>query len=181
MLFLAFLRGLNVPGRSVKMDHLRGLFRDMGFDAVRSHIQSGNVFFETAETDRSVLGRTIRTQLREALGHEVAVCLRTVPEMEELVALDPFKDLTVTDSMRCCVVFTTERIDPGLELPLLSPKKDMEIIRTGSYEAFVVWHLINGRAPAAKGFQERHLGRDATTRYFHTVVKILEAAKKGAS
>ncbi|MFG2680924.1 DUF1697 domain-containing protein [Streptomyces sp. NPDC048392] len=181
MLYLAFLRGLNVPGRSVKMDHLRALFRDMGFDAVRSHIQSGNVFFETAEEDRSVLSRTIGAHLREALGYEVAVCLRTIPEMEELVALDPFRDITVTDGMRCCVVFTTERIDPGLELPLLSPKKDMEIIRTTGYEAFVVWYLIKGRAPTAKGFQERHLGRDATTRYFHTVLDILDAAKKGAS
>ncbi len=181
LLYLAFLRGLNVPGRSVRMDRLRGLFRDMGFDAVRSHIQSGNVFFETPEEDRSVLSRTIGTHLREALGYEVAVCLRTVPEMEELVALDPFKDVDVTDSTRCCVVFTTEPIDPALELPLLSPKKDMEIIGTTGYEAFVVWHLIKGRAPAAKGFQERHLGGDATTRFFHTVVDILAAAKKGAS
>ncbi|WP_217167424.1 DUF1697 domain-containing protein [Streptomyces sp. AC512_CC834] len=181
MLYLAFLRGLNVPGRSVKMDRLRGLFRDMGFDAVRSYIQSGNVFFETAEQDRTVLSRTIGTHLREALGYDVAVCLRTIPEMEKLVALDPFKDIAVTDSMRCCVVFTTERIDPALELPLMSPKNDIEIIRTTPYEAFVVWHLIKGRAPAAKGFQERHLGRDATTRFFHTVVDILAAAKRGAS
>lgn len=181
LLYIAFLRGMNVPGRSVKMDYLRGLFRDMGFDSVRSHIQSGNVFFETDEEDRAVLSTTISTHLREVLGYEVAVCLRTVPEVEDLIALDPFKDITVTSDMRCCVVFTTERIDPAMELPLLSPKKDMEVIHTTAYEAFVVWYLINGRAPAAKGFQERHLGRDATTRYFHTVVDILAAAKKGAA
>ncbi|WP_399891271.1 hypothetical protein ACGH7X_31100 [Streptomyces sp. BBFR51] len=86
-----------------------------------------------------MLLRTIGTHLREALGYAVAVCLRTVPEMEELVALGPFKGVTVTDGMRCCVVFT--------------------IIRTTAYEAFVVWYLIRGRAPAAKGFQEHHLGR----------------------
>ncbi|MFE9093314.1 DUF1697 domain-containing protein [Streptomyces sp. NPDC007264] len=181
MLYIAFLRGLNVPGRSVRMDRLRGLFRDMGFDSVRSHIQSGNVFFETDEEDRAALGGTISTRLREVLGYDVAVCLRTVPEVEALIALDPFKDITVTADMRCCVVFTTERIDPAMELPLLSPKKDMEIVRTTAYEAFVLWYLINGRAPAAKGFQERHLGRDATTRYFHTVAAILAAAKKGAA
>ncbi|MCX4759768.1 DUF1697 domain-containing protein [Streptomyces sp. NBC_01275] len=180
MLYIAFLRGINVPGRSVKMDHLRGLFRDMGFDSVRSHIQSGNVFFETDEEDRKVLADTIGAGLREALGYDVAVCLRTIPEVEALIALDPFKDVTVTEGMRCCVVFTTERIDPALELPLLSPKKDMEIIGASPYEAFVVWYLIKGRPPAAKGFQ-RHLGHDATTRFFHTLVAILAAAKKGVS
>ncbi|MGW8884017.1 DUF1697 domain-containing protein [Streptomyces sp. NPDC055749] len=179
MLYIAFLRGLNVPGRSVRMEYLRGLFTEMGFDSVRSYIQTGNVFFESGEDGREALGATIRTHLREALGYEVAVCLRTVPEVEALLALDPFKDLTVTDDMRCCVVFTTERIDPALELPLMSPKKDIEIVHTEPYEAFVVWHLINGKAPNAKGFQERVLGRDATTRFFHTVGKILAAAKKG--
>ncbi|QNE74930.1 DUF1697 domain-containing protein [Streptomyces finlayi] len=179
MLYIAFLRGLNVPGRSVKMEDLRELFTEMGFASVRSYIQTGNVFFESEEEDREVLGATIRRGLGEALGFEVAVCLRTVPELEALVALDPFKDVTVTEDMRCCVVFTTERIDPGLELPLMSPKKDIEIVSTQPYEAFVVWHLTGGRAPAAKGFQERVLGKDATVRFFHTVGKILAAAKKG--
>ncbi|GAA2998494.1 DUF1697 domain-containing protein [Streptomyces fulvorobeus] len=179
MLYIAFLRGLNVPGRSVKMEYLRGLFTGMGFASVRSHIQSGNVFFDSDQDDRAVLGETIRTGLSEALGFEVAVCLRTVPEVEALLALDPFKDVAVTDDLRCCVVFTNQRIDPALELPLMSPKKDIEIVRTTEYEAFVVWHLIGGRAPAAKGFQERVLGKDATVRFFHTVGKILAAAKKG--
>lgn len=181
MLYIAFLRGLNVPGRSVKMEYLRGLFTDMGFDSVRSYIQSGNVFFESDETDRAALGARIGDHLARALGYEVAVCLRTVPELEALIARDPFKDVTVTDDLRCCVVFTTERIDPGLDLPMLSPKKDMEIIGSTGCDAFVVWYLIKGKAPAAKGFQERVLGHDATTRFFHTVVKILDAARKGAA
>lgn len=181
MLHIAFLRGLNVPGRSVKMERLRGLFTELGFGSVRSYIQSGNVFFESDETDRALLAARIRDHLGKALGYEVAVCLRTVPELEALIALDPFADVTVTDAVRCCVVFTTERIDPDLELPLMSPKQDIEIIGSTEYDAFVVWHLIGGRPPAAKGFQERVLGHDATTRFFHTVVKILAAARKGAA
>ncbi|MGQ4489558.1 DUF1697 domain-containing protein [Streptomyces sp. SAS_281] len=179
MLYIAFLRGLNVPGRSVKMERLRGLFTELGLASVRSYIQSGNVFFESDETDRDALAARIGGHLAGALGYDVAVCLRTVPELEALIALDPFKDVKITDDIRCCVVFTTERIAPDLALPMLSPKKDMEIIGHTDHDAFVVWHLINGKAPAAKGFQEGVLGRDATTRFFHTVVKILAAARKG--
>jgi uncharacterized protein (DUF1697 family) len=179
LLHISFLRGLNVPGRSVKMDHLRGLFTDLGFTGVRSYIQSGNIFFESDETDQQVLTRRIRTRLSERLGYDVAVCLRTVPALAAVVELDPFQAVTLADDLRFCVVFSTTPVPDDLQLPLVSPKGDMEIIGVGGHEAFVVWHLIGGRAPAAKGFQERILGRDATTRYFHTVVKILAAARGG--
>jgi uncharacterized protein (DUF1697 family) len=177
--YIAFLRGMNVPGRSVKMDQLRALFTELDFQDVRSYIQSGNVFFDTDETDPAEVAAHISAHLRESLGYEVAVCLRTIAQVEAAIALDPFRDLDVTSAMRCCIVFTTEPIAQDLELPLISPKKDMEILHTSEYEAFVLWHLINGKAPAAKGFQERILGKDATTRYFHTVAEMLEAAKAG--
>lgn len=176
--YIAFLRGMNVPGRSVKMEYLRELFTELGLKNVRSYIQSGNVFFEADISDRQVLAGKIRQHLREALGYDVAVCLRTIPELEQIIALDPFKDIEVKPDMRLCVVFATEPIPNNLSLPMLSPKKDIEIMHTTKYEAFIIWYLISGHAPTAKGFQEKMLGHDATTRYFHTTVKILEAAKK---
>jgi uncharacterized protein (DUF1697 family) len=169
---------MNVPGRSVKMEYLRELFAELGFKNVRSYIQSGNVFFETNISNRQVLAGRIRQHLAETLGYDVAVCLRTIPELEQIVALDPFKNIEVRPDMRLCVVFATESIPNDLDLPMLSPKKDIEIIHATKYDAFIIWYLINGHAPAAKGFQEKILGNDATTRYFHTTVKILEAAKK---
>ncbi len=178
MLYIAFLRGMNVPGRSVKMEHLRRLFTELGFTNVRSYIQSGNVFFETRAASREALAARIEQHLKTALGYDVAVCLRTIPELEQILALDPFKHIELRPDMRFCVVFATEPIADNLTLPLLSPKKDIEIIQTTKYEAFIIWYLINGRAPAAKGFQEKILGKDATTRYFHTTVKILEAARE---
>lgn len=175
--YIAFLRGMNVPGRSVKMEHLRELFTDLGLKNVRSYIQSGNVFFETDSPNREALADKIKHHLLKTLGYDVAVCLRTIPELEEMIAREPFKNRELRPDMRFCVVFTTEPIPNDLKLPLLSPKKDIEIIQTSKYEAFIIWYLIDGRAPSAKGFQEKILGHDATTRYFHTTAKILEAAK----
>ncbi len=91
--------------------------------------------------------------------------------------LDPFKHLNVTSDMRLCVVFTDEMIPNMLTLPLRSPKNDVEIVHTTDHEAFLVWYLINGRPPAAQGFKA--LGDRTTTRFFHTVAKILQAAKQG--
>ena len=104
--------------------------------------------------------------------------MRTVPELEQIIALDPFIDVQVRPDMRLCIVFTEELIPSDLVLPLCSPKNDMEIIQTTKHEAFVIRYLINGHAPSAKAFQEKILGPSATTRYFHTTAEILKAAKE---
>lgn len=176
MLYIALLRGINVGGHTLKMERLRELFMELGFSNVRTYIQSGNVFFETDQMDRATLTATIEHYLHQALGYEVPVFLRTVPELEQIVESNPFQTLHVTDDMRLCVVFTNETIPATLALPLRSPKNDMEIIHTTEHEAFVVWYIINGRPPATYNFKV--LGARTTTRFFHTTAKILQAARK---
>ena len=88
--YIAFLRGINIGGHNVKMEHLRELVGELGLTHVRSYIQSGNVFFETTEADRACLTRKIEEHLRAALGYEVPTFLRTVAEVERALRLDPF-------------------------------------------------------------------------------------------
>lgn len=77
--YVAFLRGINVGGhKSVTMDELSRAFVSLGFRNVRTHIQSGNVIFETASANRVALTRQIKKALRQLLGDEVAVFLRTI-------------------------------------------------------------------------------------------------------
>lgn len=57
--YIALLRGVNIGGHQVKMEQLRELFRELGFSSVRSYIQTGNVFFETTDSNRAALTRKI--------------------------------------------------------------------------------------------------------------------------
>lgn len=177
MRYIALLRGVNVGGHVVKMDRLRALFAELGLANVRTYIQSGNVFFDTEETDRAALVERIEAHLRAALGYAVPVFLRTVAELEAVVASDAFAHLTVTDDMRLCVMFLAEPLPGALAIPYRSPKGDVEVVRATESEAYVVWRLINGRPPAAQSF--KGLGDRNTTRFFHTTAKILEAARQG--
>lgn len=182
MLYIALLRGINVGGHIVKMDRLRHLFGELGLHNVRSYIQSGNVFFETEQEDRAALTSTIEQHLQTALGYAVPVMLRTVEEVEQILALDPFGHLDVTDDMRLCIMFMAEPLHHNLALPLRSPKGDMEIVVATEREVFVVWHLINGRPPTSDTWFAKTLGKNtATTRFYHTTAKILAAAKKGVA
>lgn len=54
---IALLRAINVGGNNlIKMADLKVIFAELGFENVRTYIQSGNVAFESDETDRAALG-----------------------------------------------------------------------------------------------------------------------------
>ena len=177
MRYIALLRGVNVGGHIVKMDRLRDLFGELGYGNVRTYIQSGNVFFDTDEADRAALTGAIEERLLTALGYAVPTCLRTVPEMQQTLALNPFTETTVTPDMRLNIVFSTRPIPTPAELPVWSPKRDMEIRSVTAMEAFVVWYLQAGRPPASDAFLKQTLGGPLTSRFLHTTIKILEAAR----
>jgi len=175
MEYIALLRGVNVGGHVVKMTDLRALLQGLGLEEVRTYIQSGNVFFSSDESDREALAARIEGCLEKSLGYEVATCLRTTQEVRRIMARKPFDGLTVTPEMRLCVAFSRDPIPKGLSLPSMSPRKDMEILGATKQEAFVVWHVINGRPPSST-FLDQTLGKRTTSRFYHTLVKILEAA-----
>ncbi|MGH7483915.1 MAG: DUF1697 domain-containing protein, partial [Longimicrobiales bacterium] len=78
----AFLRAINVGGRTVRMAALRELFDALGLERVETFIASGNVVFDVeGQEDPSALERRIEERLRRELGYEVATFLRARPEL----------------------------------------------------------------------------------------------------
>jgi uncharacterized protein (DUF1697 family) len=88
--FVAFLRAVNVGGRIVKMEALRALFEELGFQRVETFIASGNVIFETGSKSELALQKKIEAHMERSLGYEVATFLRTDAELTALAAYEPF-------------------------------------------------------------------------------------------
>jgi uncharacterized protein (DUF1697 family) len=175
--YIALLRGINVGGHQVKMEHLRTLFGELGCEQVRSYIQSGNMFFRSNERDAPTLRAKIEVHLRTSLGYDVATCLRTREELEALVARDPFRGISVTPDMRLAVNFMAEPVLDTLSLPYMTPDGAYEVMGMTPTELFVVWHLNNGRPGNSYGLLEKRFKVPATTRFWHTTLKILVAAQ----
>ncbi|HEX5418194.1 MAG TPA: DUF1697 domain-containing protein [Chloroflexota bacterium] len=176
--YIALLRGVNVGGHRVTMERLRSLFGDLGFTRVRSYIQTGNVFFESDDHDTAALRTLIERQLQGALGYEVPTCLRTVRELEQLLAADPFNGIPVTSDTRLSVTFLAEPARVPLTVPYQTPDEAYEVIGMTPSELFVVWHLRDGRPSNSYGLLERQCPVPTTTRFWHTTAKILAAAKE---
>lgn len=89
--FVAFLRGINVGGhRKVKMAELKQLHEKMGHENVVTYLQSGNVVFDSSDTDRAKLIGAIEQEYRSELEIDTHVILRDTEEMANAIIKLPF-------------------------------------------------------------------------------------------
>jgi len=174
--YIALLRAINVGGHTVKMDYLRQLFTEVGCQNVRTYIQTGNVFFDSAEIDRTTLRTIIQEHLKKALGYEVAVMLRTPQELQRALAQKPFQEEVLTDDVRFCIAFISAPLPESVTVPYTSPKGDFKIVALTPGEVCMVSYLQNGKPGNPNLSLEKIFKVQATTRFFHTAEKILQAA-----
>jgi uncharacterized protein (DUF1697 family) len=89
--YAAFLRGINLGGRRLTNERLRGCFEQLGLDEVATFRASGNVIFGAGGGEApDALARRIEHGLADALGWDVPVFLRTAAQMRAIAAHEPF-------------------------------------------------------------------------------------------
>ena len=86
---IAFLRAVNVGGRTVQMSRLVEVFGGLGYEGAWTHINSGNVVFD-ATGGRAALERPIEDALQSTFGFEVTTFVRTATELDKALRVDPF-------------------------------------------------------------------------------------------
>jgi len=171
--YVAFLRGINVGGKTIKMDDLKKLFASLGFTHVTTVLASGNVLFEAINASPGM----IEDKLREAFGSKTSVSLRTYSEIEALIDSDPFGGIPVTRQTRLYVTFLPNKSRCSLKIPYESPEGDFRILKATDYEVFSVLDLSRGKGTTqAMEILEKEFGKEITTRNWNTVMKIARAS-----
>src|ERR1700716_925664 len=108
--YISMLRGINVGGHKlVKMERLRKSFEALGFEQVKTYIQSGNVVFSTAKLPPAGLSKRIEESILRDFGHSVSVISRTRDEMGETIETNPFLKKRGIDPTKLHVMFLPER------------------------------------------------------------------------
>lgn len=75
MKFIALLRGINVGGKNkVAMTELKVCFEKLGFNNVAPYINSGNIIFDSMQTDTAKLVSICESAIEKQFGFHV-VCL----------------------------------------------------------------------------------------------------------
>jgi uncharacterized protein (DUF1697 family) len=89
--YISILRGINVGGnRVIKMDVLKMMYQNLNFTNIKTYIQSGNVIFESKNTDCETLASTISQKIKQTFGYDVPVIVKTKDEMNIVLANNPF-------------------------------------------------------------------------------------------
>lgn len=173
MKYAAFLRGINVGGKTIiKMEELRKAFSSLGLTDVKTYIQSGNVVFETDETDEAKLTKQIENAV-ETNFFKTPVMIRSIDEIKDAIANNPFADEQFEDKL-FHIVFLAEKLSDEKAEMLLSNNRDTEKFAVRNREVYCL--LRDGVADSLLGkkFIDNKLKVAATARNWRTVNKILE-------
>jgi uncharacterized protein (DUF1697 family) len=171
--FVAFLRGINVGGHIVKKETLQAAFYSLGFQNVATYKQSGNVIFEAKDTNPQEIKTKIEDCLKGALGFEVPVFLRTIPQLKEILIDDPFKNQNSEDTSFLVTFLNAPVITFPLNLPITIPKSTSQIIALKDTEVFSITHG-GGEGALPNPFVEKVLKTKATTRNLNIIREIVE-------
>lgn len=172
MKYIAFLRGINVGGKIVKMDRLREVLGAAGFENVKTYIQSGNVVLESELRDES----DVRALIEETVAREffpTPVMVRTRDEVKRLYDSNPFADQEFEEKW-FHLVFLDEELTPEKTELLLAQQCDTEEYATAGREIYCLLRAGVADSTLGKRFLETKLKVSATARNWRTIGKVLE-------
>jgi uncharacterized protein (DUF1697 family) len=167
----ALLRGVNVGGRNkLPMAALRTSLEALGLAEIETVLQSGNVVFEPGGEVGTLAGR-IEWQIAAVFGLDVAVLVRTGPELAAIVAANPFL-ADEDEPNRLHVVFLDSSPSENAIAGLDSDRSPPDRFAVVGREIFL--HTPNGYGRSKLGIDwfERELGARATARNWNTVRRL---------
>lgn len=170
--YVALLRGINVGGRTVKMDLLRKMFESLGYSEVATLLASGNVVFEAGAGSAAAIKTKIEKEIAKTFDFDVHIILRSEQEIHALIKSDPFKGVKVTPKTRLYITFLSEKPKSKLKIPYSSLGGGYVIRTVKPSHIESMLDLAKGGTVDAMAILEKEFGTQITTRNWNTVEKI---------
>jgi uncharacterized protein (DUF1697 family) len=173
--WVALLRGVNVGGITIRNADLTALMRDdLGFDAVRTVLASGNVAFETdaAPSARDGLKASIESALRVRFGYDAWIVLVTRTEVGEAIAAFPF-DAEVAERQPWVIFGSDDAVLDELTDAAASLDTDADPVVRGA--GVIYWNPVKGTTvgtPFGKLLGRAAYRSSTTNRNLRTLQKI---------
>ena len=173
--FIALFRGINVGGRNIlPMKELVKVLAGLDFQFIKTFIQSGNVVFQSRESDKQKLTKRIIQAMEAPIGFKPQVMLLFLQELKEAIERNPFPE--GDGNPKSLHLFF---LASGIEHPNL---ESLEAIRAGSEKYQLVRCVFYLYAPDGIGRSklaanvEKRLGIGVTARNWRTVRKVYHMA-----
>src|SRR5882672_1351084 len=104
--YIAMLRGINIgPHKRMKMEKLRASCESLGFEQVKTYVQSGNVVFKATKQPPASLSKKLEDRIVRDFGFSAPVIIRTAEEMGKVIKDNPLLKEKGTDVEKLHVTF----------------------------------------------------------------------------
>jgi uncharacterized protein (DUF1697 family) len=165
--YAAVLRG--VMPTNAKMPALKTAFESAGFTDVRTILGSGNVVFTARKASEASLERRAERAMAEQLGRAFPTIVRSVEDLQAIVAADPYADFPISRGAKRVVTFlrAAPKVKPALPIELDGAR----VLCLRGREVYSDY-LRTPKGPVFMTLIEKTLGKEITTRTWDTVVKL---------
>ncbi len=176
MRMVAFLRAVNVGGRTVKSPQLIQSFHSLGFENVKTFLASGNVLFTGMTKAVPKLRERIEAKLLSDLGFQTEVILRSIEQVAAIADLNPFQLTEVEkESYTVNVALFLEPPSSTMQKAVLKLKGDYDDFAFDGTEMY--WLCRGEKISVSPLFSNNQLAKAAseinTVRNIHTIQRLL--------
>lgn len=141
--WVAFLRGINLGKRQVKMAELKACLEAAGFSDIKTVVASGNVRL-SAEGNAEAIKQKLEQAIEAQFSFPVGVVLRSEAELAEMLAGHPFGALDPKADVTRHVLMFDQKLPTGMTLA--DRPGHTEILRIDSRDIYIAgYRQPNGR------------------------------------
>ena len=173
---VALLRGINVGGRVLPMAELRALCAEVGWEDVRTYIQSGNIVFAAGEKP-AALESQLEQAIEDRFGMKVPTIIRTSAQWRDCLAANPFPE-AARETPAWLLLMVGKTAPPnGIEAAMEATGQDGEQVRSAGG---ILWLSYPAGVGQSKMVWPKKFDGEpfvATTRNYRTAVKLREMLK----
>lgn len=170
---IGLVRAVNLPGHNkLTMADLRALIERLGFQDVRTLLQSGNVVFRSGGGTTPQLEQALEKAAQERLRLKTDFFVRTTGDWRDVITNNPFPKEAERDPGHLLVMFLKDAPDRAQVTALQKAIKGREVVRANGRQAYFVYPDGVGRSKLTSALIEKMLGTRGTARNWNTVLKL---------
>jgi uncharacterized protein (DUF1697 family) len=176
---IALLRGVNLgKARRVTMADVRAACETLGWRAVRSIGQSGNLVFEADDADDAELETAAEQALLASVSLTTEVVVRSAAAWKAMMAANPFADAAQSDPSHLVVMVlkSDPRTDAEAAMAAVPGRERGKVVGRA---AFIVYPDGIAGVRLIGAVLDKALGARGTGRNWNTVVKLAAMVGEG--
>jgi uncharacterized protein (DUF1697 family) len=175
--YVSLLRAVNVGGRSIPMSRLREVYSELGYDDVRSYIQSGNLVFHASQRSEAAVTSAIEAAIADEFGLAVRVLVRSDAEMAKIARSHPFARQVSGKGTALYVTFLATKPAAPKVKSIDAARYAPDAFKVVGREIYAVYPNGYGRSKLSLPLFEKALGVEGTARNWNTVTKLAELSQ----